>query len=250
MSLIAVTGDCATTTAVALAATWVGEVVVLEADRSGGSLAGWLDVPASPSLATIVANSAGPGRGIDDVIESMTQRSGSGVRIIPNAVRARPAHRAIEEAATHVLPALAARHSVVIVDLGAHRAGEQLSPVLRSAASVVLVHRQAVASAAAAAVRIERLVECVEDLAHLETPVLLAIIGADPFEPAEIAQFVEQSVPDVLAGTMVLADDSLSAATIAGRAGVSAKRLARLPLLRDAADVGMRIRSQLDRVAS
>ena len=250
MSLIAVTGDCATTTAVALAATWADDVMLLEADRSGGSLAGWLDTPASPSLATIVANGAGTVRDIDEVIESMTQRSGSGIRFIANAVRARPAHRAIEESATHVLPALAARHSVVIADVGVHRAGEQISPVLRFAAGIVVVHRQAVASAAAATVRIERLVECVEDLAHLDAPLFLAIIGADPFEPAEIAQFVEQSVPDALTGTVVLADDSLSAATIAGRAGVSAKRLARLPLLRDAAAVSSRLRSQLERVAS
>lgn len=251
MSVIAVIGDCATTTSVALASTWPDtDIVVLEADRRGGSLAGWLDTPANPSLATIVANSAGGGRGLDAVIESMTHRSASGVRFIANAVRARPAHRAVDEAATNVLPMLAAAPRAFIADLGAHRSGEPISPVLRFAASVVLVHRQATASAAAATVRIERLVESVEELAHIDAPLLLAIIGTDPFDPAEIGHFVDQSVPGAITGTVVLADDSLSAATIAGRSGVSAKRLARLPLIRDAAALGDRIRSNQPRVMS
>ena len=43
MSVIAVIGDCATTSALALAARWpADDVVVLEADRTGGSLAAWL----------------------------------------------------------------------------------------------------------------------------------------------------------------------------------------------------------------
>ena len=58
MTIVAIVGDCTTTTCVALAAGWPvdDEVLILEADPSGGSLAGWLDTPNSPSLATIVAN--------------------------------------------------------------------------------------------------------------------------------------------------------------------------------------------------
>ena len=237
MTIIAVTGDAATTSAVALAVGWPTgeEVTVLEADPSGGSLAGWLDTPIQPSLATIVANvGAGGGRPALDTFVAMTHRSESGVCFVANAVRARAAHRAVEEAATAVLPALAAGPATIIADTGTHRAGEPPSPALRVADVVVIVHRQASASPAAATVRIERLVEMVEELAHLDAAIVLAVVGDTPFDPAEIGAFVDQAMPDTVRMTMSLADDPLAAAAIAGRTGVSAKRLRRLPLMRNA----------------
>jgi hypothetical protein len=99
----------------------------------------------------------------------------------------------------------------------------------------VIVHRQAAASAPAATVRIERLVESIEDLAHLDAAFVLAVIGRSPFDPAEVGQFVSQAVPGTLLHTVTLSDDPLAAATLAGRSGVSARRLRRLPLMRDAA---------------
>jgi MinD-like ATPase involved in chromosome partitioning or flagellar assembly len=243
VTIVAIAGDATTTTAVAIAAGWPTErgddVVVLEADPEGGSLAGWLDTPAQPSLATIVANAgidAGRShRTVLDTVDAMTRRSGSGVRFIPNAVRARAAHRAVEEAAVVVVPALAGAPSVVLADVGRLRAGGASSPAIRAADVVLIVHRQAAASARAATVRIERLVESVEELAHLDAAFVLAVIGRAPFEPAEIGQFVGQAVPDTLQHTVALSDDPLAATTLAGRSGVSAKRLRRLPLMRDAA---------------
>lgn len=242
MTIVAIAGDATTTSAVAIAAGWPGDrddVVVLEADPHGGSLAAWLDTPAQPSLATIVANAgidaARSQRTVLDLVDAMTRRSESGVRFISNAVRARAAHRAVEEAAVVVVPALAGAQSVVLADVGRLRAGESPSPALRTANVVVIVHRQATASAPAATVRIERLVESVEELAHLDAAFVLAVIGRSPFDPAEIGQFVDQSVPDTLRLTVELSDDPLAAATLAGRSGVSAKRLRRLPLMRDAA---------------
>ncbi len=237
MTIIAVTGDAATTSAVALAVGWPTneEPTLLEADPSGGSLAGWLDTPIQPSLATIVANvGVGTGRSVLDTFATMTHRSESGVRFVANAVRARPAHRAVEEAAVTVLPAIAAGVATVIADTGAHRAGRPPSPALQVADVVVIVHHQASASPAASTVRIERLVEMVEELAYLDGEIVLAVIGNSPFDPAEIGTFVDESVPDTVAMTVAIADDPLAAATIAGRAGVSAKRLRRLPLMRDA----------------
>jgi MinD-like ATPase involved in chromosome partitioning or flagellar assembly len=243
VTIVAIAGDATTTTALAIAAGWPtdrgDDVVVFEADPHGGSLAGWLDTPAQPSLATIVAN-AGNDTGRDhrpvlDTVDAMTRRSDSGVRFIPNAVRARAAHRAIEEAALVVMPALARSSTVVLADVGRLRAGSTPSPTVRSADVVLIVHRQAVASAAAATVRIERLVESIEELAHLDATFVLAVIGQSPFDSTEIGQFVGQAVPDTLRHTVSLSDDPLAAATLAGRSGVSARRLRRLPLMRDAA---------------
>jgi hypothetical protein len=121
MTVIAVIGDCTTTTCVALAAGWaVDDVLVLEADPSGGSLAGWLDTPSSPSLATIVANTgvreASDGRAMSTV-SAMTQRSTSGVRFVAAPLRTLAARRAIEEATAFVVPALAASDVVTLADL-------------------------------------------------------------------------------------------------------------------------------------
>jgi len=97
----------------------------------------------------------------------------------------------------------------------------------------VVVHRQSPASAEAESVRLERLLEQVEGV---RGPVVLAVIGREPFDPGEIVQFVDGSAPGRITGACRLAEDPLAAAVLAGRAGVSAKRLRRLPLMRSAVD--------------
>ncbi len=252
MTVVAVVGDATTTSTVALAVGWpvLGEVIVLEADPSGGSLAGWLDTPLQPSLATVVAT-VGPDAGRDHratmvTFEAMAQHSAAGVRFVANAVRARAAHRAVEEAAGAVLPAAASAATTVVADAGRHRPGHAPSPALGVADVVVIVHRQASASAAAASVRIERLVETVEELAHLDAAIAVVVIGSTPFDPTEIGAFVGESVPGTVRMVASLADDPLAAATIAGRVGVSAKRLRRLPLMRDASQLAGAVHDLLD----
>lgn len=252
MTIVAVVGDATTTTAVALAVGWPfgDEVIVLEADAAGGSLAGWLDTPAQPSLATIVAN-VGPDAGRDHrsvmaTVDAMTQHSRTGVRFVANSVRARAADRAVAEAAATVFPALAAASTIAIADTGRLSPDHRDSSAIGSADVVVLVHRQATASAAAATVRIERLVETAEILAHLDADIVLAVIGSTPFDPEEIGAFVDESVPGAIRASMTIADDPLAAATIAGRAGVSAKRLRRLPLMRTATDLATPLRALVE----
>jgi hypothetical protein len=77
---------------------------------------------------------------------------------------------------------------------------------------------------------------------------MLTIIGSDPFDPDEIARFIDTTSPDALAGANLLPDDPLSAAVLAGRTGVSAKRLRRLPLMRSASDIAAILRSSVGRV--
>jgi hypothetical protein len=239
MTIVAVTGDCTTTTCLALASGWPHDVIVLEADPSGGSLTGWLDTPATPSLASAVAAITSGARTIGDTIDSVVRRSRSGTRFIAAPVRALPARRAIAEAGATIVPALAGRHHVVtLADLG-RPAGDR-SHVLRWAAVTVVVHRQSPASAEAESVRLERLVEQVEGV---DGPVVLALIGHVPFDPDDVAYFVDESAPGTIVATCRLAEDPLAAAVLAGRAGVSAKRLQRLPLMRSAAD-GARLLSE------
>lgn len=245
MSLIALVGDCTTTTSLAIAASWIDEVVILEADRSGGSLTAWLDTPATPSLATIVAN-APVSR---STIESMTQNSSAGVRFIAAPIRARAAATAIDEAAKMVFPEFASpEHPVVLADVGRNMSIDRAPAILRLSELIVVCHRQEPASTAASTVRLDRLAEFIETLVPLGIPMMLTIIGSDPFDPDEIARFIDTTSPDALIGTSLLPNDPLSAAVLAGRTGVSAKRLRRLPLMRSASDIAATLRSSVGRV--
>lgn len=237
MTIVGVVGDCTTTTCLALASCWpaVDDAVILEADPSGGSLAGWLDTPASPSLATMVAALGSDGGGPPlDTVMAMTHRSDAGIRFIASPVRSLPAHRALAEADA-VLAALARSTHVVLADCGQMRGTDTVSNTLLTADVHVVVHRQETASAAASVVRIERLVELVEHLGGAGRPIVLAVIGSSPFHPSDIAQFVVDAGPGSISECVHIAEDALSAATLAGRSGVSAKRLCRLPLMHSAA---------------
>jgi hypothetical protein len=267
MTLIAIGGDAATTTTLALAAGWPNllarepdhladdsahpagdragdtadndltgsDVVVIEADASGGSLAAWLDTPLSPSLSALVTSlhqSSGSGStpaAMWKTIDSMIRRSGSGIRFVPAPFKSREARGAINEADHTLFPLLAASEQMVgLVDVG------RIDPLripstTRHADLVIVAHRQETASAPAATVRLERLAETVDALRTTGHEVALAIIGNEPFPLEEVVVF---AAPGARAWT--LAVDDLAAQVFAGRSGVSAKRLARLPLPRSA----------------
>jgi len=247
MTLIAVVGDCTTTTCLAIAATWVDELVVLEADRSGGSLSAWLDTPVTPSLSTIVANAP-----ITlPTITAMTQRSTSGISFIAAPIRSRVAATAISEATTSVFPLLASPDQpAVLADAGRYIASDSPPAILALTQLIVLCHRQEPASTGAETARLERLMEVVESLAPLGIPIVLVVIGPDPFDPDEIASFIRDTSPDALAAVHLLPTDGLASAVLAGRVGVSAKRLLRLPLLRAAADLSATIHAALMQLAN
>jgi len=248
VSLLSLVGDCTTTTCLALVAGWPTAVTIVEADPSGGSLGAWLDTPSTPSLATIVANTPTSASTID----SMTQHSSSGTRFISAPVRARSANIAISEAESTVFPLLSGPAAgTVLADVGRLMASAPVPTIVGLSDTIIVVHRQCSASAAASTVRLDRLVEVVEQLAQLGSPIQLLVIGSDPFDPDEISGFVADAVPDALVANFTLPDDQLAAAVLAGRRGVSAKRLRRLPLMRAAAAVATSLDNTLGaRIAS
>ena len=267
--LIAIGGDAATTTTLALAAGWPdrpgagfehladgsthpdgdrtgdlsgNDLVVIEADASGGSLAAWLDTPLSPSLSALVTSlhqSSGTGSTpatMWKTIDSMIRRSASGIRFVPAPFRSREARGAITEADQTLFPLLATSEQMVgLVDIG-HIDPLRIPSTARHADLVIVVHRQATASAPAATVRLERLAETVDALRTTGHEVALAVIGDEPFPLEEVVTF---AAPGARAWT--LAVDDLAAQVFAGRSGVSAKRLARLPLPRSATRAGAEI---------
>lgn len=237
MSISALAGDCTTTTALALCAVAPPEAdaIIVEADRSGGSLAAWLDTPLTSTLSTIVASVSSANRTAswDDVRLHVSQ-SRSGIRFVAAPVRALEANRAMIEADTTVFPSLAhVEGSQFVADLGRHPPSRRPPPLADLADTIVVCHHQRTASVAAAGVRLERCAELVASLSGTRGRIVLAVIGDRPFDLTEIADFVTaESGTDVL--PHALADDPLAAAVLAGRTGVSARRLARLPLMRSA----------------
>jgi cellulose biosynthesis protein BcsQ len=242
MTVVTVGGDHATTTSLALAAGWPDqagrEVLVVEADTDGGSLAAWLDTPLSPSLSSLVtalhqgASSGTTPAAVAATVDSMTRLSPSSIRFVPAPFRATEARGAINEATLSLFPHLAADETVVaIVDIGNVNALRLPSRSL-SAALHVIVHRQDASSSPAATVRLERLSETVSAFTDAGERVAVALIGEDPFSLEEVVEFVAPNGP-----AWTLPIDPLASAVLAGRTGVSGKRLARLPLMRTTASV-------------
>lgn len=239
MAVIAVTGDCVTTTVVALAAGWPApteaphdvEPILVEADPRGGSLSAWLDTPATPSLSTVVTALHQNGGGWA-TIDPLVQRSSAGPRFIPAPVRSREARTAVHEASHSLFPVLAEHdRSVALVDTGMSDPAHP-SHAFRFADLVILCHRQEAASAPAAAARLDRLGEQAETLTAGGHHLAIALVGDEPFALDEVIEFAAPATTHWL-----LPVDPLAAAVLAGRRGVSTRRLARLPLMRAAADM-------------
>ena len=210
-----------------------------------------MDTPAVPSLSTFVASRSAlpndnPSPSWRDV-ESIVHTAGSRLRFIVAPARSREATRSIGEASSILVPVLASSATTVLADAGRPRPAEGIPAIVTGATDIVLIHRQDPASPGAASVRLERLVESTEQLGIVDGHLHLAVIGDDPFDVDEIADYVAANASVTLAGTTTVAVDPLSAMVLAGRTGVSAKRLSRLPLLRSIAPLADRLSATASR---
>lgn len=252
MTLVAVLGDVATTTSLAALAAWTAHdpwdrpAIAIELDPLGGSIGAWCDLPASPTLSTVVTRATDGGW---PAVEPLAHRTASGLRVIPAPPRSLEATQAVAESERRLVDLLAADvPAVLIADLGAPVPARGLPLTVERADVCVVVHRQATQSARAAAVRVERLAELVDAVAATCSSWLLAVVGATPFDPVEILGFVAgpYTTDDARLPLVELADDPLAAAVLAGRRGVSPRRFARLPLVRSANTLVAAITAMLD----
>ena len=156
------------------------------------------------------------------------------------------ASRAVEEASHRLLPALVDDGPLTIVDAGRATPVAASDGVLSIVGLAVVCVRQRRGSAVAVAADLERTAELCDVLAARAVPTMLAMVGTEPFGPAEIAAYVagEGSVMP----WCVLADDGWAAGVLAGRVG-SPARLRRTPLLQSAARAIRRIDDELRRAA-
>jgi MinD-like ATPase involved in chromosome partitioning or flagellar assembly len=228
---------------VALASAWRASsaTLIVEADPTGGDLAAWFDIPVMPSLSTVVTSAVDTSW---SEIDRHTRLAASGLRLIPAPPSAAEAQQAIAESARSLAPALAAlRSPIAIVDAGDMPLAPVVHPLAASAAVTVAVHRQRSESPRASAVRLQRLADQLDAMSFGSANLVVAVIGADPFGFEQIASFLADSVTATqLVGLPV---DTLAAAVYAGRAGVSARRLSRLPLARAARELALVVESAL-----
>ena len=142
-----------------------------------------------------------------------------------------------------LVPALAAlRSPTALVDVVMRPVSPAGHPAVASAAVIVVVHRQATQSAAAAAVHLERFGD--QLALSSSVPVVAVVVGGRPFDLTEISRFLAGTVGEL--PVVGLPVDDLAAAVLAGRQGVSARRLARLPLLRAARELAGVVRQARD----
>ena len=167
---------------------------------SGGSLAGWLDTPSSPSLATIVANIGGRDASrrlgdLDGVGHDAPQRLRDPIhrRSVARTPRP-PSDRGGEPWSSS--PRSPRAVSMVLADIGRRHPGD-VAPALvgvgrddTGRAPPACSVGRGRSGAARTARRIGRAPR--RDRARQLT---LAVVGADPFDPAEIAEHVDASVP-------------------------------------------------------
>lgn len=243
MAIVAITGDAATTTAVALAVSWpaTDDVLLVEADPKGGDLAAWFDMPVAPSLSNVVT------RVLDGSwpdVERMTRLAPVGLRVLPAPAGTAEAQQAVAESGRSLVSTFAAlRTPVVVADVGDLPGTAASHPFLGMSSVAVVVHHQSQQSARASAVRLQRLAVEVGGLHGSVPAVVVALVGTVPFGPTEVEAFLASAVGDVT--VVALPHDPLAASVLAGREGVSARRLARLPLMRGAQHLAVVVESML-----
>ncbi|MEW6477437.1 MAG: hypothetical protein AB1679_34730 [Actinomycetota bacterium] len=180
-----------TTTAVALAASWPRDVLLVEADPSGGDVAARAGLALVPGLVSLGAAARGEGL-TGEAVLSHAQQLGGVVPVVvapPGAGPARGALAALEEQLAGTLGTLGSED--VIVDVGRIEPADG-SPWLRAAGLVVLVARPDAAGVA----HLAALLDWVSEAA---VRVAVVMIGAQPYGPAEVADALGMEVAGALA---------------------------------------------------
>jgi hypothetical protein len=203
-------GSAVTTTALALTAGWPGAVPVIfvEADGSGGDVAGWFDLPASPNLMTAATSLHLPAS--DGLLEH-TQSLPGGVRVIAAPLRGAEVTGALTDVSRSVLAPLRGSDAIDLVIDAGHSDGRNLPTATTHADLVVVVIHQDFRSAPTTLARCVHAQHLVEAIAARSVPAVGVLIGDRPYSDSEIAGFLGIEVVGVIE------DDPHGAAFVGGR---------------------------------
>jgi hypothetical protein len=221
----------ATTTAVLLAAMMPAgyPTLLAECDPSGGDVAAWAQLPASPGWSTAISASDRSWIAVADNAQQLP----SGMRVVVAPTRASQADTAVGEAARGFAALLASTPDVVTVaDCG--RVGVEPPAFAMPAALTLLLVRQSIVSAPATVPRVDRAIEALDVLRRTCRQVGVVLIGGAPYRSAEIATALGVELFGVLP------EDAAGAARVAGGWTIG-RRASRSPLARAAAALGARV---------
>ena len=215
-----------TTTLLACASAWPGQVLLVEAGEDGGALAARFGLPVEPGLTTLAAASRHGGNGdspatlLAQHVQALPGTDRIDALVGPPSLEA--AQALLRTAAGRLAGLLDQAESDVLVDAGRLPAAPLAGPLLEGADRLLLVVRP----------RVEELTALAHRLPHLTglgpAPELL-LVGNRPYGPDEIADTLGVPVIGVLAHDPDTAD-ALAAAR-------PDRRLGRSPLLRTAGGV-------------
>ncbi|CAN5761794.1 hypothetical protein BH24ACT5_BH24ACT5_05230 [soil metagenome] len=213
-----------TTTALLLAAMApAGSATLLaECDPSGGDVAAWAGLGASPGWSSAVASGD---RSWDAVVDN-SQALPSGPRVMPTSARAAHARIAVGEAAVGFAGLLSSMPNVfTVADCG--RVGQDAPAWATHAQLALLLVRQNPASASATLAVVDRAGEARDVLRSACRQVGVVLVGGAPYPATEIAT----ALGFPLFG--VLPEDPSGAAVVAG-GWTLGRRASRTPLARAA----------------
>lgn len=227
--------SAATTTAVALAASWPAgpQRVVAELDPSGGDLAARFELPLEPGMLSLVAEGRPPS--VDSLARHCQHLPGG------LAVLVAPTHQGEAQAvagdASRVYAAFhGAQDVVVVADCGRVLATDV--PVSVSRADLVLVVARQVPQSVPATVGVAEHARLLVGVLRRSCAVGLVVVGDRPYPPVELAAASGAELVGVVE------EDPLGAALLAGRPA-GRRSAARSRLLRSCAPIGQRLARRL-----
>jgi hypothetical protein len=223
--------SASTTTSLLLAAMLPREypAFVAECDPSGGDIAAWAQLPASPGWSSAVS---GTDRNWSAIVDH-TQELPSGLRVMTAPARPSQARAAVIEGASGFSALIATMpDAVMIADCGR----VELDPPMwaRAAQLTLLILRQATVSAQSTVARVDRTIEALEVLRSSCRQVGVVLIGGSPYPASEVSTVLGVELFGVLP------EDAVGAGLVCGGWTVG-KRAARSPLAKAAATLGAHV---------
>jgi Flp pilus assembly CpaE family ATPase len=230
-----------TTSALALAGFWPGarQTCLVEADPAGGDVRSWYQIPGEPGLAGLATEA----RHRDDpgLLAAHAAELPGGLRVVTAPEGPDQARAAVELLARDgagLLRALAAAHTVTLVDLGRLGAASPSADLLPHADVLLLLARPSLAEITRLASRIET----IKAQARQDAQVGLLLRGRG-YPPAEIETALRTPV------LATLPRDESCAAVLSGRAAAARRGLAYTALARAARALGKALDQPTDPAA-
>jgi hypothetical protein len=177
-----------TTAAVALAAVWHGDAVVVEADSSGGDIAARVRLPLDPGLLTLAAGGRRPGARLELSRHAQALPAGGSVVVAPVAPDLTA--NAVATVASRLPAALEGRHG--LIDCGRLSSGSPCLHAVRGADLLIVLAEPTVTA-------VEHLRSRLDFLRAATPRLAVVLVGDRPYGPTEVSEALDVPVVGAVA---------------------------------------------------